>query len=107
MRAHAWSNGSPSASGSGYGLAISPKDRDLHLDPGVTAVMVRLGGSKEVVISLSPSFWRNCPEFRSAEIGRWLLDEGHAPWPKGKPPIFTMEPDPDGAWTVTPTQARK
>jgi hypothetical protein len=29
------------------------------------------------------SFWRSCSEFRNTNIGRWLLDRGLAPWPKG------------------------
>jgi len=31
-------------------------------------------------------FWRSSSELRSAEIGRWLIVNKLAPWPKGHPP---------------------
>ena len=37
---------------------------------------------------ITPTFWTTCPEFRSAEIGRWMLQLGHKPWRKGKPPRY-------------------
>ena len=46
------------------------------------------GVSQPLRISLSPSFWRNCPEVRSAVIDRWMHSRGEAPWKKGRPPQY-------------------
>ena len=95
MKARGWSNGSPSATGSGYGIAISKADRDAHFTSGLGSVTLLLEGGPNVIVMLSASFWRNCPEFRNADIGRWLLNQGLAPWPKGRPPrlrIDTVKP---------------
>lgn len=35
-------------------------------------------------MSLSPSFWGDCPLLRSAAIGRWVIAEGLAPRPKAE-----------------------
>ena len=41
---------------------------------------------------MSPSFWRGCSELRSAAIGRWLIEQGAAPWDRGKPPGIAVTP---------------
>jgi hypothetical protein len=41
-------------------------------------------------VSLLKSFWRSCPELRSAAIGRWLLRNHLAPWPRGLPPALVL-----------------
>ena len=38
--------------------------------------------------TLSPTFWTTCPEFRSAEIGKWMEKRGDKPWPLRKPPRY-------------------
>jgi hypothetical protein len=38
------------------------------------------------------SFWNDCREVIGQDIGRWLIDEHHAPWPSGRPPKFEVEP---------------
>jgi hypothetical protein len=92
MRATAWSNGSPSRSGAGYGLKINPQDRDRFFDRDWVNVVVELPSEGATSISLSSSFWRRCSELRSAAVGRWLLRAGLAPWPRGEPPNFTLMP---------------
>src|SRR5437016_1220883 len=62
------------------------RDRDKYFDSTWTEVGVALEDGPEVSVSLSPSFWRTCSELRSADLGRWLLGNGAAPWPAGKPP---------------------
>lgn len=32
---------------------------------------------------LTRTFWATCPEFRSAEIGKWMENRGDKPWPRG------------------------
>jgi hypothetical protein len=91
MRVTAWNNGQHTPSGTGYGLRLDLGDRDrvfqrtwanvtLDLPNGVTGLLVKLSGS----------FWRDCPELRSAEIGRWLIASGHRRWPRGSPPAFAL-----------------
>ena len=44
--------------------------------------------SRRLTVNVTPSFWRNCPEFRSAEIGRWLAECRLCQWLAGQPPRF-------------------
>lgn len=93
MIVKAWNNGSHRASGAGYGLRISRADRDKHFRREWDKVAVQLPGWDEpLMVNITPSFWRNCTELRHKEIGVWLRDNGFAPWPKGQPPEFQMEP---------------
>jgi hypothetical protein len=79
-------NGSPNnTTGSGYGVRLRREDRDRHFRSHWPSVSVKLEGGG-VPVDLTPSFWRSCTELRSAAIGKWLLDRGLAPWPKGHPP---------------------
>ena len=81
--AHGWK-------GATYGLRFTTEDRTRHFDPRWTAVILHLGGGQTVTTAVSSSFWRTCPELRSAEIGRWFMANGAAPWPKGTPPRVTV-----------------
>ena len=99
MRAIGWNNGSPTPSGGGYGLKVSPADRDRHFRPEWTQVVLRISG-EEVTVGLSPAFWRRCSELRAREIGRYLLDAGLAPWPKGRPPVLELVPQGEGLFTL-------
>lgn len=92
MRARGWNNGHPLDSGAGYGLRISAGDRDRFFDRGWNRVVVDLDDDGSAEVSLSPSFWRTCVELRSAEVGRWLLRRGLAPWPNGDPPTILLDP---------------
>lgn len=92
MKVRAWSNGRPLRTGAGYGVRLSDRDRDQYFDPEWREVTVDLDRGETVSVSLSESFWRSCPELRSAAIGRWLLDNGLAPWPPGVPPVALLIP---------------
>ena len=82
-----WSDGSPNnTTGSGYGVRLRPKDRDKHFHPDGSSVGIELEGGGAIVVNLTPSFWRRCTELRDPAIGKWLLEHGLAPWPKGNPP---------------------
>ncbi len=102
MRGSGWSNGKPTPSGSGYGVAISRADRDSYFRRSSQSVTLILDHGATVTVKLTDSFWRSCSEFRDADIGRWLLDQGLAPWPKGEPPTFTIEPVEEGVLRVKP-----
>lgn len=90
MRVTAWSNGSASSSVAGYGLRVTPADRDMHFDRGWEHVEVDLGIHGPAAIPLSESFWARCTELRSASVGRWLLAHRLAPWPNGSPPKLEL-----------------
>jgi hypothetical protein len=90
MRVTAWNNGSHHSTGAGYGVRISLDDRDLYFSRGWDHVVVDLGASGRARVSLSGSFWARCTELRSADIGRWLVGERLAPWPKGNPPSLSL-----------------
>jgi hypothetical protein len=91
MRATGWSNGRPLASGAGYGLRISVNDRNRLFHPDWNNVLLEVDGSGQVVVPLSASFWKTCTELRSSEIGRWLLRQRLAPWPRGAPPSVEID----------------
>lgn len=86
MRAVAWHNGSSPNEAAGYGLKFTEVERDQAFDRSWTEVVVELEGDGVATIALSPSFWRTCSELRSTHVGRWLLDQRAAPWPRGNPP---------------------
>jgi hypothetical protein len=100
MRATAWNNGTHKASGAGYGLRISQKDRDRLFDPRWREVVFELGREAEATAVLSESFWRSCSELRSAEIGRWLRRHNLAPWPNGRPPAFEVRQLSDNRFAI-------
>ena len=92
MYVTAWSNGRPLTTGAGYGIRLSAGDRDLFFEPHWSDVSVDVADGEAVLVPLSRSFWRSCPELRSAAIGQWLLRNGLAPWPRGAPPALVLSP---------------
>ena len=89
----AWNNGSHHQSGAGYGLKMSATDRDAHLQREWGSVDLYLGGqSRPVKVNVDKnSLWNDtCRELISQEIGSWLIGNGMAPWPKGKPPKLKL-----------------
>jgi hypothetical protein len=92
MYVTAWSNGRPLRTGAGYGIRLSASDRDRLFDPGWSHVFVDVADGEPVPVPISSSFWRSCPELRSAAIGQWLLRNGLAPWACGSPPPLVLSP---------------
>jgi hypothetical protein len=68
-----------------YGLRFDAVDRDRHFDRAWSDVVLELDDGPEVTVPVTDSFWRNCTELRSAEIGRWLESQDAAPWPPNSP----------------------
>ena len=99
----AWSNGKPYPSGGGYGLRMSARDRDSIFDQAWSFVLIWLpGNSKPVKVNIAKeSFWKECPELISKEIGKWLLESGLAPWTKGHPPCFSLRPTINNEFVLT------
>jgi len=93
MMANGWHNGGADATQpAGYGIKFSADDRDRYFDDSWDHVVVNLDGAEPTTIKLSESFWRRCSELRSADIGRWLLASGAAPWPKQDPTKIIVTP---------------
>jgi hypothetical protein len=95
MDVTAWNNGQYHSTGAGYGFKLNAKDRDANLAKSWGTVFVSLPGSQqEVEVDIAkPSFWSTtCRELISREFGRWLIDNGYAPWPSGAPPKFHLLP---------------
>ena len=90
MLAQGWHKQHPNDEPGGYGLRLSPGDRDRNFDSSWTSVDVELDGGPTITVGLNPSFWRTCSELRSEEIGQWLLDAKVAPWPMGDPPSVVI-----------------
>lgn len=91
----AWNNGKHHKSGAGYGLKLSVADRDKHFRREWKSVFILLEGQdKPIKVNIAkPSFWSPaCRELINVEIGRWLIKNGLAPWPKGKPPKLVLTP---------------
>ena len=95
VHATGWHNGGPPHDPAGYGLKFVGRDRDRYFDESWSNVILELEGAEAVSIQLSRSFWRSCTELRSADVGRWLLSQGAAPWLKGSPPGIVVTPDSD------------
>jgi len=81
-----WTNGKPNhRTGSGFGLRI-PKDiRETLFQVDWKNIEISTGG-KIFNVPITPGFWNKCNEIRSAEIGKWLIENGLDIWPKGHPP---------------------
>lgn len=91
----AWNNGNPAPTGAGYGLKIGIADRDRYFRrewKTVILVLEEHGTPVEINVA-KPSFWgKTCRELISAEVGRWLISNGLAPWRAGRPPKLVLEP---------------
>ena len=104
--ATAWNNGQPSATGTGYGLKISPSDRDRFFDRSWKTVRLNLmtaqnGRTAEGNVCKS-SFWSTCLEMICKDIGRWFLDNRFARWCSGRPPRFLLVPVREREFDVKP-----
>jgi hypothetical protein len=91
----AWNNGKRLHSGAGFGLKISTADRDFYFSRECLNVRLCLPGTDRLIaVNINKgSFWNGtCRELISAEIGRWMLREKIAPWPRGNPPRFRLVP---------------
>ena len=78
------------AAGPTYGIRVGKANRDRYFR-SLSSVRVEIDKSI-FEFPLAPSFWRNCPEFRSRGFGGWLRENGLAPWRKGHPPAFELIP---------------
>ena len=93
MIVKAWNNGAHNPNGNGYGLKLNSSDRDLNFKREVKTILIELESDSipaEVNIDKA-SFWnQTCKELISAKVGKWLIKNGLAPWPVGKPPLLEL-----------------
>ena len=90
MNVTTWNNGKQKGSDSVYGVRISKQDRDAHFNKIWTHVEIDIPGAGTIKANLSKSFWGTCLEIRSRHIGKWLISNSLAPWPKGSPHIVKL-----------------
>ena len=87
------------------GLRVDADSRRLVLLPlkrTMQRVRIELPGHPiQPLCDVSPTFWTTCPEFRSAEIGRWMTKRGDKPWPPKNPPRYEAELVMEDGDTVT------
>ena len=87
-----WNNGnSNNLTGSGYGIKLPKEDRDKYFHRSWKFVTIQIDKSVEFEVKISNSFWNNCIELRSKKIGKYLLNQGLAPWVKYNPPILNLK----------------
>jgi hypothetical protein len=106
VQASGWHNGSPRSSGAGYGIRISKVDRDRYFVPGWDTIELEFPDGQRVEVELTRSFWKpetQSAELRDAAIGRWLIAQGAAPWPKRSPPQLVLAPLGPKRFSVTPS----
>jgi len=98
----AWSNGTPSKTGAGYGVRMRKEDRDRLVQRSWGAVTIELPDGTTARANVDgDSFWRGCSELRSAGIGRWMITAGKTPWPRGLPPSFKLTLVEPGRFTLS------
>ena len=89
MRASAWNDGK-----STYGIRVGKPNRDKYFNSDWETIEVELDGRFHT-FNLTPSFWRDCPEFRDRGrpiIREWLRRHHSLRWPRGQPPRFELVP---------------
>ena len=89
----AWNNGKFLPNGAGYGIQVSEQFRDEFLSVLWPSFFLCLEGEEgEVELAINDDmFWSRGRELRSAQIGRWLIKNGKAPW-QGQPPEIYLKP---------------
>lgn len=89
----AWNNGKHDRFGNGYGFKVPIDDRDRYFDRfRDIAILVLPESNAEIRVNTrKQSFWtETCHELICKELGAWLIREGLAPWPAGRPPRFLV-----------------
>lgn len=91
----AWNNGAHARSGAGYGFRVHPDDRDALFQRAWTSILLEVDTEPDPVeVKLdAEKFWGDTNyELQCPAVGRWLRHNGLAPWARGNPPAFILEP---------------
>ena len=93
----AWSN-SGSDKPNGFSVSKKADDRDrlfkrLKSQSSRMEVIIELPSGEALWFSRPETslFWSTCPEFISSKIGKWIIEQGDAPWPEGERPKYIAE----------------
>lgn len=89
MQGSAWRSGNQP--GSSYGISVGTINRDKFFNRTWDYIDVEMDGALQR-LSLTPGFWRHCPEFRDPRIRDWLRRHRTLDWPKGQPPRVELMP---------------
>jgi len=104
-----WHNGSHHRPYSGYGFKVSAEDRDLYFNREWKFVTLALPVAEGFVLSEAnidkDSFWGDCRELITKDIGLWMMSNKTAPWVKGKPPRFTVWRVNEATFSVYPYES--
>ena len=104
MIVKAWNNGQHRETGAGYGVKLNSADRGRYFQRAWKSVTLEIAGRGDPVVIRSvgsPSFWGSCSELRHRAIGKWLREQGMAPWSKGMPPTLKLEHIEDNRFSLT------
>lgn len=76
-----------------YEFRVSRKNREIYFDKSKNSFFLKLPNHVKIEITLNPSFWNKCSHFDDVDgvVKKWLYDNGHIPYKKGKPPKFVLE----------------
>jgi hypothetical protein len=85
MTVTAWSSG-----GGTYGIRVGKRNRDAVFNASWESIEVEIDGALHT-FTLTPGFWRCCPEFRSPVIREWLRRHNKLTWENRHPPQFNLE----------------
>jgi hypothetical protein len=106
----AWNNGAHSRNGNGYGFRLHPADRDTFFNKEWTSIVLEVEGQGDAVeVKIDDAgLWAETPgTIPCAEVGRWLRHNGLAPWSRGNPPVFLLEPVQDNRFRVEKAAKRR
>ena len=98
----AWNNDSHQTSGAGYGIKLTPRDRDKYFRRPEVFLNLEGRTGNIPVNTDKPSFWNDaCRKLISKVVGLWLISNGKAPLEKGRPPKLQLEPAGKRTFKVT------
>jgi hypothetical protein len=99
----AYNNGAHIRNGTGFGLNVCFPDRDQFFKKEWEKIVLEFEESEEKseVPLDKVRFWSEaCPPVISLALGKWLRHHGLAPWVRGNPPTFILDPIADNRFTV-------
>jgi len=87
-----WKIGTPNMkTGTGFGIRIPIKDRERLFKKKWKSITIQLESGINFEAKLSKAFWGKCPEIRSKWIGKWMIENGLAPWTQNNPPKLKLK----------------
>ena len=99
----AWNIGAHNRNGSGYGFKLKNADRDEVFKKEWKSILLEIDEETqpvEVAIDADKFWSEDGHELTSLAIGKWLRRNGLAPWRRGNPPTFDLEPVQDNRFKV-------